>query len=278
MKKLLLPFLLLSVFTSLQAHAFSLSDHKRIMLQALTEFDVCYPGQFTPKNEDDLWRSDLAEDLNILRKDLVYSHFYNPYKKLQMWRADSSVRVKDIVQELRRSVQASTWNQKANVISLGHALHQIQDMAAPPHVVPVMHGLNDGFEKYDFAGDISSGLSCADIAQMSDTLVQVHQNAATQTLINLQGVQVPGSSGPVSSALTLVNIISNFFWNPSPADSPKFGKYGVLGNHYGQTSFVQDKIQYSVPAQFYSDFKQQQLKQAVQSTLQGLAWYLTLSK
>src|SRR6185437_16560155 len=75
------------------ARAYNLGDHKRIMLQAISEINACFPGLISSEDELVLWTSDLDEDVDLVRKDFVYSHYFNPYKHLNMRRYDSSVRV-----------------------------------------------------------------------------------------------------------------------------------------------------------------------------------------
>lgn len=270
-------FIILLSWLPVGASAFSLSDHTHIMNQTLREFRQCYPGFFSPVQEKELWLADLSEDVNIFRKDLYYSHFYNPFKKIKMWRSDSAERVARIARDLKNSAVAqSRYRRHEALLNLGRALHQIQDMAAPPHVIPVMHGLNDGFEKYDFDGEMASGFSCADLLRLGRELPQVHYQTALATMDHLKDWKVAADEGPAFAAQALLDLVSSAFWNPS--ESNRFGRYGVLGNHYGQTDFTEHHLHYRVPEKVYTDFKQQQLRQAVRATLQGLVWYRGLSK
>src|SRR4051812_19619266 len=120
--------LLSSVFSS--AWAFSLGDHDRVTRQAAAELVKCFPGELSPGDVNRLVWSDKLEDLNVLEKWWKYSHYFNPYHPLNMRRFDSSVRVR----ELERGLSAH-WD----LGNLGHLIHHIQDMASPPHVVPVKH-------------------------------------------------------------------------------------------------------------------------------------------
>jgi hypothetical protein len=246
-------------------YAFGLADHARIMLQAAQEFSACFPGHLHPDDPSILVENDLDEDLNIARKDLLYSHFYNPYKTLKMLRFDSSIRVADVQTELE---------DRPNAIDLlAHAIHHLQDASAPPHVVPVMHGPWDGFEAYAFNGDISSGWSCQEIANetRAEDLLAILKETAIQTLANVNAIHLTLHTGASTLVLT-----GNLFWQSSSDD--RFGQYGALGNHFGQPLLVSDGMSFYVPAGFYDDFKQTQLRLAVRSSIQALYWYFLSSQ
>ena len=70
----------------------------------------------------------------------------------------------------------------------------------------------------------------------------------------------------------MVSLVSgDDFWRVSLNND--FGQYGFMGNHYGQERFVERGITYVVPKAFYQQFKQTQMKLAVQSTLLAMRWY-----
>jgi hypothetical protein len=261
-------------FSSQFACAFGLSDHKRVTLQAVSEFNACFAGSIDSLSTDVLWMSDLDEDLNVIRKDLFYSHYYNPEKPLKMFRYDSSVRVKVLTKEIEVDDSLYGRYNDFSLTDLGHLIHHVQDMAAPPHVVPVSHGLTDGFEQNtEVSGEISSGLSCDDIKHLSASYTSVHQQTAQTTLNKVRSssfwLQVepltPGGQ-IVKALLSVVN-----FWSPSSDTS--FGEYGILGNVYGQSHFTIADKSYTVSPDFYQEFKRQQLKLAVQGSLRSLALY-----
>ena len=120
--------------------AYHLGDHVTITRLAIQEFQKCYPQLMTSQEPFFIFSSDLEEDINVIRKDFIYSHYFNPQKSLSMFRYDSSVRVQRLAQALQ-----SDRNSILQYIHLGHALHHIQDMSVPVHVTPIGHGLSDGF-------------------------------------------------------------------------------------------------------------------------------------
>lgn len=267
--------ILMGFFSS--AQAFELDDHKHLMLQAVKEINTCFPGTFRTVDQDILWASDMAEDINLVRKDLEYSHFYNPYKIIKMFRYESPVRVGRLEADMQTKVTSGNWRDLGNLSSLGYAVHHLQDMAAPPHVIPVMHGPSDGFERYQYNGDISSGLSCQEIATSTQDLNSLLVETSRQTMSNVNGIHVTG--GMLNTlALTEENmeitLTGESFWQESA--EPAFGRYGYVGNNYGRTEFVENGITYRVPDSFYSQFKQAQMKLAVKASVKGLYWYLKL--
>ena len=259
------------------AQAYHLGDHKRIALQAVSEINHCYPGLISEFHSFVLWTSDLDEDIDILRKDFVYSHYFNPYKHLNMWRYDSSVRVSRLEKALLEDAAGGDNGGFLVYAHLGHAIHQLQDMTVPAHVVPVAHWLNDGFEKFPFKGDISSGLSCNQLKQLPSAT-----NAAPDlnTLLIRTAKQTLASVAAIRLKILRNNkpewISGAAFWQESSNND--FGHYGVLGNNYGRSSFVVNGVHYVIPnaQKFYAKFKQQQMKLATRVSAQALYWFLVL--
>lgn len=253
-----------ALFQAPHAQAFHLEDHERIMKQAMSEFQVCFPNKLSADTQKAIWQSDLNEDLNIFLKDTLYSHFYNPTKKLEMRRYDSSVRVKDKQSELITIIKTNAdLNESSNAARLGAAAHHIQDMAVPAHVVPVGHGFGDGFEVYQFKGEISTGWSCSDIGRFSagEDLRSIHKQTAMLTLTKVMNTQNSGLTG-------------QDFWQPSSNSS--FGHYGSVGNHFGQSKIVVNGRTLQIDPTFYDQLKQSQMKLAVQESLKALYWYSRL--
>ena len=84
-----------------RAHAFSIEDHSAITAVAFSELRSC---SLLPAGQDTLeanvTSADIDEDLNLVRKWTNYSHYYHPFKKLDMRRADSSVTIRESETEL----------------------------------------------------------------------------------------------------------------------------------------------------------------------------------
>jgi len=271
--------LFLSVFLSLSAKAYDLSDHKAIMLQAMNEYSKCASAlKLSNWNQFIVWQADMDEDLNLIRKEVLYSHFYNPYKKLDMYRYDSSVRVQRLREDLQKNVSKDSWDNYDNLAELGYLVHHLQDMTVPPHVVPIMHNsFSDGFEAYSFDGDISSGWSCQQISDESKATIpdDFLKDTALKTLENVKNIKIDVRMKFFLGDMVL-HATGDDFWEESPYN--EFGKYGHIGNHYGETDFVENGVHYIVPGNFYAQFKQGQMKLAVQSTLKALYWYASLVK
>src|SRR6185312_2035092 len=127
-----LSTVLASAFTvgalwSTSARAYHLEDHKAIALESVAELNRCYPNLISDLQSEILWTSNLDEDLNIFRKDIFYSHYFNPYKRLNMLRFDSSVRVSRLEGDLRGDAMDGDFASLLVYAHLGHAIHQIED-------------------------------------------------------------------------------------------------------------------------------------------------------
>lgn len=251
--------------SGVSSFAFQLGDHKAIMEQAYTEFVHCFP-QFRDLQVDLLVSGDLDEDLNLVQKELFYSHYYNPNKNLNMWRGDSAGRLENLKPDLllcREDAHNLTGDETSQ---LGHALHHLQDMAVPPHVVPVSHSFWDGFESYKLTGDISSEWSCEQIAASgADDLATILKETAIDTLNAINGMNVEVVN-KVSRAVSHVN--GSAFWVEAEGDG--FGSYGPFGNNFGEMEIDTDMGALEVSDDAYRAFKRQQMKAAVRASLRGL--------
>lgn len=250
MKKL---FVLCLALTSWSALAYHLDDHEAVTHEAFQELIQCFPKAAAMLNVEWMVQGDLDEDTNLFNKWLFYSHYYNPNKKLDMRRADSSERVGALSSTLHQPATDSV--DYSEMSDLGHMIHHFQDATVPAHVTPVDHSMWDGFETYK-VGSTSSGYTCAQIASLGgdDPLVILKETALT-TLSNIQNWQYGVG-----------------FWQES--DDDQFGVYGALGNNFGQTSFRQGGRDYQIDAETYQTFKQRQMQLAVRATIRGLMWEL----
>lgn len=249
------------------AMAFHLGDHERMTVQAYNEFVKCFKG--VAFDRDTLVDGNLSEDTDLITKGLIYSHFYSPKKKLDIWREDSSGRILNLEPSLMQcKMNPSTWT-NYEIFDLGHVIHHFQDMAVPAHVVPVGHSLFDGFESYKVSGDISSGWSCAEIAASRNSdLENILNDTAFETLKAIDDYHFEGVDANTHKARLFSG---KYFWMESTDNG--FGSYGLMGNSFGTTDdIVTDFGIFYVSEEAFRSFKHQQMKLAVRASLRGLAW------
>jgi hypothetical protein len=200
------------------------------------------------------------EDLNILRKWTEYSHFYHPEHGFRSLRGTSRDRILDLEGQLR-----ATHDGGAKEVLVGKALHHLQDMAAPPHVVPVNHFWTDGFEKLVVQVEAKfSFASCeALLEQASRTSVsELHQTVAEETLKSvrtgsLRGVRVGASLRRVALPLIV-------FW--SPGGRGDWGEYGLVGNAFGDERLQSSMGDFQVAPSEYRNLKQERLQAALRAS------------
>jgi hypothetical protein len=251
--------------------AFQLGDHERVTTQAYREFVKCFPNFENQVSLKDLIQADLDEDLNLVDKELFYSHFYNPHKKLNLWwREDSEGRINGLAPALQQCRAAGALTTAGEVSALGYTIHHFQDMAVPAHVVPVNHSLWDGFESFVASDDINSGWSCAQIVGAGDAdLTTILKQTAEQTLKAVAEFGVVATNVEDRSQ---IQISGSDFWKESEDSS--FGQYGDYGNVFGQTEIDSNDTTWNLDKDAFRLFKRQQLQLAVQSTLRAFAWTL----
>lgn len=257
----------------LKGFAYGLSEHKRIVLQALQEYNQCVEDKWTPWDQFLILNAAIDEDVNLVRKDLLYSHFYNPYKDLNMFRYDASVRVEMLQKYIEEEATRANRRGYYPLSGLGGISHYLQDVTSPPHVMPVMHNAwQDGFEDYVVTRSISSGWGCQQMKEAAIGLdpISMLRGTAIQTLKNVDAIAVDVNLKYPLGELVL-HATGEDFWRSS--ENGDFGTYGYLGNIFGQPFFTKSTNTYVVPEEFYATFKQEQMKLAVQSTLILLFWY-----
>lgn len=262
-------FLLLGFFLSVQAQAFQLGDHGRITRLAFREALSCFPElaeSFPRFRQESVLAGVLQEDLNIIRKWYRYSHYYNPYKKLDMRRDDAEASVHDAAVEL--SSKGTVLLSEKSYLLLGRAIHYIQDVAVPPHVIPVEHGLTDGFESYSVP-PLRPNTDCLWVmsSDWNDPLAleTALKENAVMTYDRVMREKLPYFRGGKS----LEDSWAALFWTPGA----NFGSYGTFGNRYGKTRFSVSGETIAVDQSVYDRFKQEQLRIAVDATRKALIWF-----
>jgi hypothetical protein len=258
-----IPFaiaILLALATQSTA-AFQLGDHKRITAQAVEEVVRCSPGANDVFSYGWILYGNLEEDLNVVKKGLFYSHYYHPHKTLDMLRYDSHARISSL-----------QTNGVMGMIELGQTIHHLQDAAVPLHVLPIDHGLTDGFESYAVNAEITSGLSCEQIGGMGLSAPDAAlKETALETLAALEteSFEMEATKG---AQVTRLRVTGRDFWRE--AEGGAFGDYGRLGNVFGETHFRVNRVDFRVEPAAYATYKQNRMKHAVRATIRALMWRL----
>lgn len=135
-----MPGLLLALLCA-RADAWHLSDHR-----ALTEAALVGRPELAPRARP-IVRGALLEDLDLVAKWTRWSHYDKPTGPVAGRRRRSGERVDQLWSHVERDFDRHrdrrAWRR------VGRVVHHVQDMAAPAHVVPIQHGIADGFERHD---------------------------------------------------------------------------------------------------------------------------------
>nr|WP_225937890.1 hypothetical protein [Myxococcus sp. RHSTA-1-4] len=207
-----------------RAEAFSVEDHGALTKAALEAAMRSGQGKRLSEHRDSVLHGSTAEDINLHVKWTGWHHFYRPEGRIDSsLRQGSDARVRvlwdEALEAARHGDLPRAWDRA------GHLAHHIQDMASPPHVVPVMHGAGDGFEALGIRDSLArlpprrvAPLSGPDAqhALARETLDVVR----TQSLSTEDGAEIPWSA----------------FWAEPDSRAPgAFGAYGLVGNAFGET-------------------------------------------
>lgn len=202
--------LLLALF--LHAHAFSPAIHRGLAVRAVELESISHP--VPSEHAAAFYRGAAGEDWNIARKWLFWHHYYNPaFRVRSLWRRPSDERVAMLDVAVRaafaRRDDARGW------LLAGFLVHHVQDMASPPHVVPVAHGLFDAFESKATRALLPS-LTGTDVPDLD--AIPAHRVLADATLAAL-GEPILCESGPLATAT---------IW------TPRAGRFGRSGSRFGR--------------------------------------------
>ena len=255
------------MMSAIPAFAYHTEEHDLITHQAVEEINRCYPGLVADGLANLLVRANLNEDYNILNKEIWYSHYYNPFKRIQMRRYDSSFRIKGLAASI--AAIGPFADEPRLVEKLGHLIHHLQDATVPPHVVPVSHASGDGFENYKVDGAIASGRTCRQLTDLKTTDFQMLlRDTATQTLNSVDDIHWDVAAQTKLISFPLFTLDSTAFWVADQGNH--FGTYGYLGNAFGSAYFQKDGASYYIPSIYYQVFKQRQMSLAVLSSARAL--------
>lgn len=249
---------------------FSLHDHTQITKTAFEELNSC-GFTFTQQFEDEVILSNLEQDLNLFKKWTRASHYFNPYKALNMRRDDASVSISE--SESTLAMDGLTPSKQA--AALGSAIHYLQDMAVPAHVIPITHtSFSDGFEDLDVSVSTFESDHCHSLFKkaLASSLFEILQTTSIQTLHAVShevAITLDGQAIPVKW--------NEAFWKEGSGND--FGDYGTFGNQFGTSQFIfytSSGMTHSVQVlnEKYTQFKAQQLRAAVTATQMALLWFL----
>ncbi len=258
---LLLAVVLLSGTLAPSAWAFSVQDHRALTEAAIDAATASGAAPGLAEHRGAVVHGATAEDLNLHVKWTGWHHFYRPEGRLgSAVRRGSDARVaalwEDALEAARQGDVARAWDRA------GHLAHHLQDMASPPHVVPVNHGLTDRFEGYGVRGALSrlpprevAPLSGADAqhALALETLAAVR----TEVLHTDDGAPLPWSA----------------FWSEPDAAVPgAFGVYGPVGNAFGLREVRWEGRTRRIPPEAPAAFMAARVASAVAYTGAFLTW------
>lgn len=271
---LLLPTLAI-LFPS-PSPAYSLSDHRQITLDASQLVLDCYPGTLNHQEIESLIDANLWEDQNVLRKWTEYSHFYHPEHDFRSLRATSRDRMLNLESQLKRRPPASR-----SLDLLGKALHHLQDMTVPPHVVPVNHIWTDGFEALPTGPSPLSrtraGADCTELLNTSSLtpLSELHQSLAEQTWRLVRDGSIPAlrvSHGTERRT----RLPLQAFWSTNGAS--EWGSYGIFGNAFGSERLSAPMGTYRIRRSDYVAVKAARMQSAARASALAIARVLLLGR
>ena len=188
------------------ADAFRLSGHRMI-----TERAVAAEGMESVGRQ--LWQGNRAEDVRLGVKWRHFSHYYRPDTPILLpRRGTSDRRVQVLWEAAQRAAEAGDTD--AMWVAIGGVIHHVQDMASPPHVVPVAHDLRDGFERYPVA-DLIATLPLEEPDPL--TPVEAHDLLAWNTWEQVQSGALEGCGQSIP--------LTDIWQAPAAAE---FGSYGPV--------------------------------------------------
>ncbi|MDY7231702.1 hypothetical protein [Hyalangium rubrum] len=253
--------LLLSLGVPLRAGAFSVGDHQRLTEAAIDSASGSAAHPLLARYRSAVVHGATAEDLNLHVKWTGWHHFYSPEGSLDTAvRRASDSRVRELWGE---ALEAARHGDMARAFDrAGHLAHHVQDMASPPHVVPVNHGLGDRFERYGVSASLAR-VSRREVAPLSGDEAQ--RALARETLAAVRGEFLTVSGGAIPWSA---------FWSEPETPGPGvFGGYGAkVGNAFGRARVSWNGRMCDVDPAGYAAFMDARISGAVAYTRAFLEW------
>jgi hypothetical protein len=244
-----------------EASAFSVSDHRALTEAALDGARDPSASALLAKYRSAVLHGVTAEDLNLHVKWTGWHHFYSPEGPLDTpVRQGSEARVRELWDEALEA--ASHGDLERAFDRAGHLTHHLQDMASPPHVVPVNHGLGDSFERYGVRASLARAPQ-RDVEPLSGVEAQRALARETLNAVRQESVQVGEGAIPWSA-----------FWTEPAEHTPgAFGRYGdEPGNAFGQPEVRWRGRTHAVPPEAYAAFMDARVSGAVAYSRAFLEW------
>ena len=253
--------LLLALLLPLGASAFSVPNHEALTRAAIDAALAEGPHAELARHRAILLEATQAEDLNLHVKWTGWNHFYHPGATLDStFRKDSSARVRALWEEAQEA--ASNGELDRAFDRVGHLVHHIQDMASPPHVVPVMHGLSDGFEGQPLGHQALTRHPVRAIAPLSGEDAQLALARETLEVVRTESLPVHGGAIPWSA-----------FWAEPTTPAPGlFGGYGSVSNAFGASQVRWRGRTWKVERSAYEAFLEARTEAAVAYSRAFLVW------
>jgi hypothetical protein len=252
--------LLLLLGLSPRAAAFSVGDHRAITEAALDAAGT-QARPLLAAHRSAVVHGATAEDLNLHVKWTGWHHFYFPEGSLDTaLRQASDSRVRELWEEALEAARHGDLDRAFD--RAGHLAHHVEDMASPPHVVPVNHGLGDRFERYGTQASLARAQR-RQVAPLSGDEAQQALARETLAAVRSESLSTPQGSIPWSA-----------FWaEPASHDPGTFGDYGAeAGNAFGVSVVRWQGREHRVEPAQYAAFMDTRVSAAVAYTQAFLEW------
>jgi hypothetical protein len=253
--------LVLVLGAPLSAVAFSVEDHEALTEAAVDGALASGARPLLAEHRSAVIHGATAEDLNLHVKWTGWHHFYFPEGTLDTpIRQASDARVRALWEEAMEAARHGDLERAFD--RAGHLAHHLQDMASPPHVVPVNHGLGDGFERHGVRPSLAR-LAGRELAPLSGADAQ--QALARETLAAIRSESLPTREGAIPW--------SAFWAEPGKRGPGVFGGYGAeVGNAFGQGSVTWQGRKHEIDPAAYATFMDARVSGAVAYSRAFLEW------
>ena len=252
--------------------SYHLDDHEVLTEMSFKLLKTCQHYSLPRMIQKEIMKANFNEDLNLLQKWLLYSHYYSSEKQINLWRYSADVRIKDLEAGILKEFSYTHPFWTIIYDNLGAAVHLVQDMSSPAHVIPISHDMSDEFESYvvnreKLWASLNASEAC-NLLQISGEmgLTDILREVALETKKAIQS--------PLSLLKNGMKMNSSWrlFWSPSPDGG--FGEYGLFGNRFGDQSLFLELDKYMISPETYEDFKKTQMQLALRGTEQVYHWFL----
>lgn len=263
--KLKLILFLVIIASQDKIHAFSKCNHYMLSIEAVERY-IYISGKTISQDEKKAFAEGSVYEDKVIR--LFHKNFNQHFYAKGVDLKKNNTFLRNFKNLYCKLYQLKDEDNKLKYWkTLGRISHYLQDMACPPHVMPIYHLGNDKFDDIFFQ---PKGIPWENLTMANLTGCQKYDPIELLDIYSDRTVKSVKSPLPLYINNIHVEKTWELFWSRDTRTTCRrnFRRYGVAGNKYGNTNFKsKDKTEFNIEKGSYEKFNANRLNQAIEATM-----------